>query len=322
MMTKPPPKLLVISEMGLGDALTLLPVLRSLQQHRPDLSIDMLAPGLFDLRKNVRDLLRLLDPSELMDSDKGGWLNDQAYTHIWNTENEHSEWRSILKESENPNWISAPPHCVWPHQFVLNVRLEQLRQLFPGIEGTDVVQLPLTSSQADLKRQLLSQKQRHERWIAIQPGAKDKTKCWPMQKYRQLIRRFSENPANKIKLFLTPEERRWYESSAKQDPPGLEILTESLDTLLPKLAVCDLFIGNDSGFYHLSYALNIPVVGIYRSRRNMKVWSYPSSRSKAVNIWLPSPIRKYWHHFVTVKMVYHAASTFLNPSTDRQHRPG
>jgi len=307
-------KLLVISEIGIGDALTLLPVLRSLKQSHPLIEIEMIAPGLYDLKENLTDWLRILDHKQIPPGrhEKKIWLEKKAFTYIWNTENEQSEWRRVLIASGNPHWISAQAHRYWPRRFVLNLRLNQLQRLFPDINQNHTALLPLTQYHEQNRKKILSQKKDREIWIALQPGAKDKTKCWPIYKYQQLITMLSKNSQIKIKLFLTLSERDKINQNDLLNIPGLEIITDSLDHILPLLSTCNLFIGNDSGFYHLAYALGLPVIGIYRSRRNMIVWSYPSPRSRAVCFWLPSPIRRYWHHFISVKRIFNTAYSLLN----------
>ena len=76
---------------------------------------------------------------------------------------------------------------------------------------------------------------------------------------------------------------------------------------MSKLAACDLLIGNDSGFYHLAFALGLPVVGIYRSLRGAQRWSYPSPRSRVVFSWMPRPFRQHWARWISVERVLRAA---------------
>ncbi len=304
-------KLLIISEMGIGDALTLFPAIVSLQKVHPTLHISLLAPGISKLQANFHGI-EFPDPPEMQDiAGLKKWLNLHPYDFIWNTENEKSLWRSVLSEAQNQHWISAPAHRTWPRKFVLNLRHRQLRGLFPELPDYTDFRLPLTNPQSRIKETVIRDKQR-TRWIAVQAGAKDRTKCWPAAKFEKLITELTRLRDCRVKLFLTETEKAWFTNRFLSHTPGLDIIMEPLDRALPVLAACDLFAGNDSGFYHLSHALGLKTVGIYRSRHNMKVWSYPDCRSRAVCFWLPSFIRQHWHRFIPVRRVLKSVRSLLD----------
>jgi ADP-heptose:LPS heptosyltransferase len=312
-MPSKPEKLLVISEMGLGDALTLLPALRSLKGIHPDVSIDMLAPGLEPLRENVRETALILDHRPLDRiplSKKQDWLLSKKYGAVWNTENESSEWRRILDAINNPRWLSAPPHRTWPRKHVLELRLEQLCSLYPDINRIGSVSIELTRDQLRSKKAFRDRFSPDEILIAIQPGAKDKTKVWPPEKFIELSRRLIIRPMVRVLFFIGSDERDVFDKRLP-DTPNILRIEEPLKSILPKLATCDLFIGNDSGFYHLAFSLGLRAVAIYRSRRNMKVWSHRSPRTRAVCFYLPSPVRRHWTKCVSVNHVLKAAVSLL-----------
>jgi ADP-heptose:LPS heptosyltransferase len=87
----------------------------------------------------------------------------------------------------------------------------------------------------------------------------------------------------------------------------LHLVSGRLDEVVPKLAACDLYIGNDSGFYHLGFALGSRVVGIHRSLRGAQRWAYRSSRSRVVVNWVPRQLGRDWTRFVSVARVLRAA---------------
>ena len=307
-------KFLVISEMGIGDALTLLPALKTLKSNYQNIKVDMIAPGLFPLRANIKDLVRILDFRNLAIAsahEKLNWLESQNYDGVWNTENEKSVWRQIFSEKKNPQWLSAPPHRTWPLKSVLELRLEHLREFFPDLKNYSQYQLPLTAEQKKNRIEFLSNFPEKQKLVAIQPGAKDSTKVWPAVKFRDLAIRLAQIPDVKILFFLTKQESEIFTPNFLNTHPNIIYITEPLNDLAPKLAACDLFIGNDSGFYHLAYAFGLPVVGIYRSRRNLKIWSYRSPRSQAIYFYLPTFIRKHWKKCISVQRLYNAAKSFL-----------
>ena len=315
MDTGSPGKLLVISEIGIGDALTLLPALQSLKSLYPAVRIDMVAPGLFPLRENIGDLVRILDHSRIPvahNDELYSWLVAQRYRWVWNTQNEKSVRRALFAEFPRRQWISAPPHRDWPQRSVLELRHEHLRRLFPDLSINYDFYLGLRGEQLEKSRAFRLHFPPQQRLIAVQPGAKDVSKIWPPEKYRQLAQLLIKLPSTTVIFFLTEHERKRYDFDIDGAAGNLLLVTESLEALLPKLASCDLFIGNDSGFYHLSYALGLPVIGIFRSRRNKRKWAYRSERSRAVYFYLPSAVRKHWFRFIPVRTLYKACSSLLH----------
>ena len=279
----------------------------------------MLAPGLYSLRNNVKELVTILDHTEieqLSDDEKLNWLRQNQYARIWNTQNEKSVWRTLLENNPNPLWISAPPHSTWPLRSVLALRAIHIRPLFPTFRDYSEYRLCLTSSQEKTKLDFLSQFPSSHNLIAIQPGAKDTTKIWPASKFRALAHKLTALPNTSVIFFLTEEERKMFSPELLGNSSDIKFVYEPLNILLPKLAACRLFIGNDSGFYHLSFALGLSVIGIFRSRRNLKKWSYRSTRSRAIYFYLPSPIRKHWHRYIPVQRLYKTSSAFLNVKTN------
>jgi ADP-heptose:LPS heptosyltransferase len=316
-------KLLVIAETGIGDALTLLPALESLQVAYPSLSIFMLAPGVFSLRDNLQAMAEVLDHRELAKAsldEKRDWLRRQKIQWVWNTENEKSAWRKIFESENNPRWISAPPHRAWPRRSVLALRRQQLQQLFPEIPQIGIPKLSLTAEQKQTQQNFRSKFPQGQRLIAVQPTANDPTKMWPAEKFRALAQRLSEMPSTTVIFFLDARARKTFSDEFLPASEKLVIVDEPLPQAAAKLAACDLFVGNDSGFYHLAFALGLRVVGIYRSRRNARVWSYRSPHSRAVYFYLPSCIRKHWGRCLSVERVLRAAHSLQagkNGETDQ-----
>lgn len=307
-------KLLVISEIGIGDALTLTPALRGLRKQHPGISIQMFAPGIFSLKENFCELAEILDHRELAQASleaKHAWLRGQGFRWVWNTENEKSAWRQVLSMANNPAWISAPPHRTWPRRPVLILRQQQFQQLFPALAPEGDPLLVLTAAQEDERRRFRARFAQGQRLIALQPTANDPTKIWPAEKFCELASRLAAPPQTTVVLFLDAAARKTFNETVLRPPQDLITLTEPLGSAIAKLAACDLFIGNDSGFYHLAFALGLQVVGIYRSRRNAQVWSYRSPRSRGVYFYLPSMVRRHWGRYLSVHRVMRAVQSLI-----------
>ncbi|WP_041468620.1 glycosyltransferase family 9 protein [Chloroherpeton thalassium] len=317
-------KLLVISERGLGDALTLLPSLAALSGARPEINIQLLAPGLYSLSPNLRNFIELIDHKSLAllgSQEKAAWLRAQNFDWVWNTENQRSPWRPILQAAENPNWISALPHKKWPKKPVLDIRFQQLKMLFPELSGYVDFLLPLTAEQLVAKEAFLrtvSNTSQHV--IAIQPGAADKNKTWPPEKFRELTHALIATGRVTVLFFIGKFEAETFTPEFLPAQKNLIRVQAPLGEVLPKLAACELFIGNDSGFYHLAHALGIKTVGIYSRRRSVKVWAYSARRSKAVWFPLPKPLRHHWKKMISVQRVLNAIASHLNGELHFQPR--
>jgi len=104
------------------------------------------------------------------------------------------------------------------------------------------------------------------RWIAIQPGARWPTKCWPAQNFVELIRLLAQK---------FPDVRFAIMGSADDQPLG-EIISRAVpervlnlcgETSLPEmmewLRLCKLMITNDTGPMHVAAALGVPVVALF-----------------------------------------------------------
>lgn len=304
------PGFLAIADRGIGDALTLLPSLRALRAAHPDFRIDLLTPGLFPLADNLRDTATVLDPRALVglgDEERLRWLRDRNIQWVWNTEGDRGPWTQALRGSEHPTWVSAPPQQTWGGRYVLRVRFEQLRVLFPELRTPGGIGLSLTPVQQVARQTFRAGFPPGQLLVAIQPGAGDPNRAWPAEKFRALASALAERPRVTVLVFLTDTEALFRVPGYLPDRPNLRWMSEPLESVVPKLAACDLFIGNDSGFYHLAFALGLRVVGVYRSLRGAKRWAHRSPRSQAVRCWMPRQIQRDWTRWVSVQRVLRAA---------------
>lgn len=108
-------------------------------------------------------------------------------------------------------------------------------------------------------------------------------------------------------MFLGQAEAHFGAPGYLPERANLRPVREPLDSAVAKLAACDLLIGNESGFYHLAFALGLKVVGIFRSLRAARRWTYRSPRSRVVIAWMPRPFRRDWTRWISVARVLRAA---------------
>ncbi len=305
-------RMLAISERGIGDALTLTPVLAELKRSHPEIEIDFLAPSLRALAANFRHLANFIDDDMIEGKSRQeqiSWLKQQNYEWVWNTQNQKSPWRGALEEAGNPNWISALPHRKWPKRQVVQLRLQQLRKLFPNLNSVNDPTIELTEEQRQEQADFLEHLANYQTSIAIQPWGKDPNKIWSVDKYREVMLRLTSRPSACVVLFLSPEEEQLFGTDYLPHQPNLIRICEPLSAALPKLAACNVFIGNDSGFYHLAHALGLRAVGIYRTWGSRMIWSYRTNRSRGLSFYLPRLLRKYWRNFISVRQVLAAADS-------------
>jgi len=108
-----------------------------------------------------------------------------------------------------------------------------------------------------------------QRPAVIHPGAGAAEKCWPLERFVDLIRRLKRpecfDPPCAVLLVLGPGEcERWpaeaVESLRKRSPV---LLSPSLEALAGTLSRAALWVGNDSGVSHLAAMIGAPTVALF-----------------------------------------------------------
>lgn len=103
--------------------------------------------------------------------------------------------------------------------------------------------------------------------ITVHPWAKWETKgrCWPMDRYIELIEKVIQRYEAKV-IILGGENEKWVADRIKEkigsnivSPPGQTTIGETAAII----SLSDLFIGNDSGLLHLAIGSSIAAVGIF-----------------------------------------------------------
>jgi len=102
-------------------------------------------------------------------------------------------------------------------------------------------------------------------WILVAAGAASERKRWPVENFRDLIKRLHEQTGKKILLVGSLTERPVAEYMAVQLPGAVKVLCGDL-TLAETAALvakAALLVANDSALMHLGYELGTPTVGIF-----------------------------------------------------------
>ena len=104
------------------------------------------------------------------------------------------------------------------------------------------------------------------RWIAIQPGARWPTKCWPTANFAELVRLLSQKyPDVRFAVMGSAEDKSRGETILRAAPE--QVLNLCGETSLPEmmewLRLCKLMITNDTGPMHVAAALGTPLIALF-----------------------------------------------------------
>jgi heptosyltransferase-2 len=102
--------------------------------------------------------------------------------------------------------------------------------------------------------------------IALCPGARHATKCWPEERWCELEARLAADGLGRVVL-STPAEQRALPRLAAQvaAAAGAGWFTEPLERATALLGVCALAVTHDSGLMHLAAACGLKVVALFGS---------------------------------------------------------
>jgi heptosyltransferase II len=102
--------------------------------------------------------------------------------------------------------------------------------------------------------------------IAVGAGASyGSAKCWPPDRFAELLNRLQDKMEADVILFGTPSEAAVSAAiiSGMRHPPINLTGKTSIADLLALLSQCHLFIGNDSGAMHVAAAVGLSVVAVF-----------------------------------------------------------
>ncbi|MFT3782919.1 MAG: glycosyltransferase family 9 protein [Nibricoccus sp.] len=187
------------------------------------------------------------------DADTYGATEIAAFSNA-NTVIGYSEKCTILKSTANPGYDALLSHTIKPGEHrgtEMRANLYILEK-FQAVVNSCESELWLTKEDETFAASRLN---RVGKYIAVATGASKPDRCWPIEKYQELVRWCSEEYG------LTP-----VLIGLVSDPKlsgALSLLGET--TLRQAAAVlkrCVLFVGNDSGPKHIAAAMRTPVVEI------------------------------------------------------------
>ena len=101
--------------------------------------------------------------------------------------------------------------------------------------------------------------------IAIHPGASDPSKCWPVERFLELMENLNLNEAVRFIIIGSRNiEKIAGQMSAQVKVPPINLVAKtSVGEMVSLLKRCDLLVSNDSGPVHIASALGTPVISIF-----------------------------------------------------------
>jgi heptosyltransferase-1 len=283
------PKILIIRLSSLGDILHTLPAFSDLRTSFPAAEIDWLVNRNSQfLLSAVRGIhsIHVLDTSALlrMPPNRTAWsllrnlIRDLRARHY----DFSIDFQGLLKTAFlgflsgsrtrlgfSKGLVREPPAHWFYHQKLekphsqlhvlqLNRRLAALTGAREAPTGCD-----FAVPEEDLLRVDALMKQNHlNDYIVINPGGGWPTKRWSPDKYGLLARRLQDEMASRVVVTTGPGEEALYQKIAEICGDVIPMPVSFLQ-LIPLLKKARLFIGGDTGPFHLACALGTAVVGIF-----------------------------------------------------------
>jgi len=286
-----PSRILLVRLSSLGDILHALPALRSLRSAFPEARIDWLVeqkmkfllravPGIDEIqavdtrtwRKRPWSIKAAADFWELVRRlrarkydlalDFQGLLKTGLLSYLSGAKCRFGFSRQLVRE--------RPAHWFYnrtldkPHADVNVVRLNlALAQAAGGHEVSLISPLQTTEEDCRTIETLLGKEQLSS-YAIINPGGGWATKRWNPARYGQLAARVQGELDLAVAVTTGPDEEHLYQEIRKHcgncAPRHFPV---SFSQLIPLCLKASLFIGGDTGPFHLACALGTPVVGIF-----------------------------------------------------------
>jgi len=284
------PGILIIRLSSLGDILHTLPAFSDLRTTFPNAKIDWLVSEQCKfLLKAIRgiDALHVLDTKALQRS----WGNRGAWSRIWTgmrgLRQQHYDisidFQGLLKTALTSSLSGAgkrfgfgrelvrefPSHWFY-HQTLakpsVQVHVLELNRMLAALAGAErsraVCEFDISEEDRNTVDTALKEME-VDRFIVLNPGGGWYTKRWSPERYGTLALRIQNELGFQVVVTTGPGEEQLYNAIAAHCPgaPPLHLSVSFLQ-LVPLLQKARIFVGGDTGPFHLACALRIPVVGI------------------------------------------------------------
>ena len=260
-------KILVIGLSNIGDAILTTPVIQALRENFPHAHLAVLAgPRAFSVFKSDRRIdKKIIYDKKICWKNKLSLLNRLRHDRYNLVVDLRSSAFSIILGAKYHTSVFARPPKSLVH--MKDRHLWKLKSL--GLD-TDDARGPSVMFSGDERNYV---NRLFDRWqikggdilVALSPGARNMTKRWEKEAYRQLAGRLTKEYNAKIIMVGDEQDRPLVEeiiSRIKPAPLNAAGKT-SVGELTFLLTKCRLLVSNDSAPMHLAWAVNTPVVAIF-----------------------------------------------------------
>lgn len=127
-------------------------------------------------------------------------------------------------------------------------------------------------------RNIIDANERNLKIIGINPGARRMEKQWQREKYAKLADLIAGKYKSKILIFSGPQEEYiGDEIIGKMAGPSIHVKNLNIRQVASIMKQCDLYIGNDSGPFHIAVALSVPTIAVFGPEKPREWHPYSGS---------------------------------------------
>ena len=275
--------ILVISNCRLGDALVMIPALRSIKAlpARVTLASEAAAPGIVAAQEILGD--RGLVDSFVKMSTSGGFFARLLDRLRFFAKMRREKWDMgiVLMPPCPPltmrlvkrlctylrlcgcSQIIAPQSIQTKNKHVADMMLDMLSQ--NGITPIADASLP------PLEKNLTPPLPPDKRYIAVAPGANMPVNCWALDNYATVLKSLKAK-YNFMPVYFSGENERAICETLNEKVPGHTVIGRPLPEVESAMRQCHTYLGNDTGLIHLAASLGLPCIGIYSNRNPHGIW--------------------------------------------------
>ena len=274
--------ILVISNCRLGDALVMIPALRSLKAlpARITLASEAAAPGIV-AAEDILGYRGLVDCFVKM-SISGGFFARLLDRLRFFTRMRREKWDLgiVLMPPCPPLTMRLvkrlctylrlcgcrqiiAPQCIQANMQVADMMLALLSQngIAPIADG----------SLSKLAKSTPNPLPNGKKYIAVAPGANMPVNCWALDNYATVLKAVTTK-YNYTPVYFSGENERTICERLNEKVPGHTIIGRPLPEVECAMRQCHAYLGNDTGLIHLAAALGLPCIGIYSNRNPRSIW--------------------------------------------------
>jgi lipopolysaccharide heptosyltransferase I len=285
------PRILIIRLSSLGDILHTLPAFSDIRSTFPNAKIDWLVS---EQCKFLLPAVRGIDTFHVLDTKalQRSWADRSAWSRICagmrELRQQHYDisidFQGLLKTALIGSLSGAgkrfgfcgelvrefPAHWFY-HQTLdkpsVEVHVLELNRMLAALAGAErsrtVCEFEISEEDRHTVHAALKEKE-IERFAVLNPGGGWYTKRWSPEKYGALALKIQNELGLQVVVTTGPGEEPLYHAIAAHchEAPPLHLSISFLQ-LVPLLRKARIFVGGDTGPFHLACALEIPVVGIF-----------------------------------------------------------